>query len=119
MLKYASSDLGLHCLTMSRKWDIRLIYGLIFQDTVTIFLFKIDGYLFTHFTGMFFPYLYSNTWEDGISVRILEGQLFDQLLLSLYKLEKEGTIVRHKTYAFARNQRPRTGCYKLADKEVY
>lgn len=66
----------------------------------------------------FFPYLLSGDWDKGCSVRVLEGRLLEQLLIGLYRLEKEGYAVRHTTYAFANNRRPRTGCYKLIDKEV-
>jgi len=66
----------------------------------------------------FFDYLYSDVWKDGCSVRVLEGQLLDELLQGLFRLESGSHVVRHTTYAIARNQRPRTGCYKDANREV-
>ncbi|XP_045214959.2 uncharacterized protein LOC123565035 [Mercenaria mercenaria] len=65
----------------------------------------------------FFQYLFSDEWGTCCSIRVLEGQLLDQLLLGLYRLENKGVAVRHTTYAFARNHRPRTGCYKVTDSE--
>lgn len=69
-------------------------------------------------TDDFFKYLYSNEWNAGCSLRVSNGQLLDELLLGLYRMESQGRTVRHSTYAIAKNNRPRHGCYKLANKEV-
>jgi len=42
----------------------------------------------------------------------------DNLLTTLHVLVKEGDVVKHKTFAYARNQRERRGCYKLANQKV-
>ncbi|KAL4238661.1 hypothetical protein ACF0H5_003368 [Mactra antiquata] len=73
--------------------------------------------LLFHIEDAFFNYLNSDKWSSGCSIRVLEGQLLDQILLGLYRLERDGVVVRHATQAFARNNRKRTGCYKQATTE--
>ncbi|VDI37904.1 Hypothetical predicted protein [Mytilus galloprovincialis] len=65
----------------------------------------------------FWDFLYSDKWSHGCSIRILEGQLLDYLITALYVLEKTNIIGHHNTFAFARNQRERRGCYKLSNEE--
>ncbi|XP_062619006.1 uncharacterized protein LOC134280573 [Saccostrea cucullata] len=67
--------------------------------------------------GEFWDYLYSDKWEHGCSIRILEGQLFDLLQTKLHILLKKHMIVHHRTFAFARNRREKRGCYKLANEK--
>ncbi|XP_061182056.1 uncharacterized protein LOC133190434 [Saccostrea echinata] len=67
--------------------------------------------------GEFWDYLYSDKWEHGCSIRILEGQLFDLLQTKLHILLKKQMIVHHRTFAFARNKREKRGCYKLANEK--
>ncbi|KAH3863716.1 hypothetical protein DPMN_026706 [Dreissena polymorpha] len=69
--------------------------------------------------GEFFTYLYSGAWNHGCSIRVLEGQLLDELLLGLYRLERQGAAVRHTTHAIARNNRLRTGIYKHSVKKEH
>lgn len=65
----------------------------------------------------FWDFLYSDKWSYGCSLRILDGQLLDYLITALYVLEQSGIVGQHTTFAFARNQRERRGCYKVSNSE--
>lgn len=68
------------------------------------------------FTGEFWEFLFSESWRQGYSVRVLEGQLQELLLSTLVKLTSAGQATHHSTVAYAKNRKQRLPIYKRSEK---
>ncbi|XP_070186710.1 uncharacterized protein [Littorina saxatilis] len=55
-------------------------------------------------TGSFFEFLFSDRWEEGCLLRVLKGQLLDDVLYALTKLEKYHNVISYVTMAYIYNQ---------------
>lgn len=67
--------------------------------------------------GGFWDFLYSDKWSGHCSIRVMEGQLLETMVAVLHVLEGDGEVIHKKTHAYARNERERRGCYRLANQE--
>ncbi|XP_021349691.1 uncharacterized protein LOC110447736, partial [Mizuhopecten yessoensis] len=67
--------------------------------------------------GGFWAFLYSDKWRGHCSVRVTEGQLLETMMATLHQLENDGEVIHKNTHAYARNERERRGCYRLANQE--
>ncbi|XP_060082237.1 uncharacterized protein LOC132561567 [Ylistrum balloti] len=65
----------------------------------------------------FWDFLFSDKWRGHCSVRVMEGQLLETMMAVLHVLERDGEVIHKKTHAYARNERERRGCYRLANQE--
>ncbi|KAK3090507.1 hypothetical protein FSP39_012371 [Pinctada imbricata] len=65
----------------------------------------------------FWDFLYSDEWSNGCAIRVLEGELMEELMYWLHVCVQDKSVATHKTFAFARNKRERRGCYKLANQK--
>ncbi|KAK6169994.1 hypothetical protein SNE40_018495 [Patella caerulea] len=59
----------------------------------------------------FWEYLYSDSWNDDCSLRVLEGELLELLVMLLCIMEKEEEVSSYLTFAYAKTKRPVHKCY--------
>lgn len=69
--------------------------------------------------GEFWDFLFSDSWQDGYSVRVLEGQLMGLLVTKLVKLTKVGQVTQHSTVAYAKNTRHHKAVYKHSKVKTF
>ncbi|XP_050390046.1 uncharacterized protein LOC126809482 [Patella vulgata] len=66
----------------------------------------------------FWEYLYSDSWSDDCSLRVLEGELLELLMMLLCIMEKEEEVNSYLTFAYAKNKRRVHKCYTdVTDKK--
>ncbi|KAH3863715.1 hypothetical protein DPMN_026705 [Dreissena polymorpha] len=65
----------------------------------------------------FWEHLFSKDWNNGYSLRVLEGRLQDLLITCLVTLIHGDRVTQHSTMAYAKNRRQRNSIYKPSQKK--
>ncbi|XP_067673809.1 uncharacterized protein [Haliotis asinina] len=60
----------------------------------------------------FWDYLYSNSWGEECSLRVMDGELLEMLLTTLFAMERDQEVVSHNTFAYTTNTRVNHACFK-------
>ncbi|XP_046575448.1 uncharacterized protein LOC124283436 [Haliotis rubra] len=63
----------------------------------------------------FWDYLYSNSWGEECSLRVMDGELLELLLTTLFAMDRDQEVASHNTFAYTTNTRVNHAYFKSAE----
>ncbi|XP_046379539.2 uncharacterized protein LOC124151223 [Haliotis rufescens] len=65
----------------------------------------------------FWDYLYSNSWGEECSLRVMNGELLELLLTTLFSMERDQELASHNTFVYTTNTRVKHACFRFDDAQ--